>query len=415
MEKSILSLIVEAEKYLAEQDFSAGRQQVYSRLWRLHFLPYMVERKQSAYSPDVGQEYVMHRQSMADGGLIAKSAVLETIRAIQILDDILLHGEIKSHRKKSLPPLTGAIGDAMNDFLDYLRAERRSALTIEGHHRFLLYFLTYLTNNGIGTINDITPTIVLDYLSGDIVSKKHTIGTLRYIFKYWGMEGLIGRDIINVFNLAKPQETEKLPDTYSVDEIKQILASVDRRSPQGIRNYAMLTLAVFYGIRASDIAELRLEHIDWRAKRIEFKQVKTGEPLSLPLRVEVGNAILDYIKEARRNQSKDSHVFQALVAPFAPVTNKCVSTTIRIIIAKSGVDIKQRRQGPHVLRSSLASNMLNNNEEYYVISETLGHVYTPTTMKYLRIDIPSMMKCALDVPPVADTFYTQKGGIFYES
>lgn len=414
MEKTILSLIVEAEKYLTEQDFSVRRQQVYSRLWRLHFLPYTVERKLSAYTPDVGQEYVMHRQSLAGEGHNAKSAVLETIRAIRILDDILLHGEIKSHRKKSLPYLNGVIGEAMNDFLDYLRAERRSPLTIEGHHRFLLYFLTYLTNKGVSRLSDITPTIVLDYLSGDIVSKKHAVGTLRYIFRYWGIEGLVGCEILNVFNLVKPQETERLPDTYGIDEIRQILASVDRRNPQGIRNYAMLTLAVFYGIRASDIAGLRLEHINWRSKRIEFNQAKTGEPLSLPLRVEVGNAILDYIKLSRRNQSKDSHVFQSLVAPFTPVTNKCVSTSIRMIISKSGVDIKQRRQGPHVLRSSLASNMLNNNEEYHVISEALGHVYTPTTMKYLRIDIPSMLKCALDVPPVANTFYTQKGGIFYE-
>lgn len=409
-----MSSIVEAEKYLAKQDFSAGRQRVYSRLWRLHFLPYTVERKLSAYSQKVGQEYIMYRQSMADAGHIAKSTVSETIRAIRILDDILLHGEIKSHRKKSLPPLTGAIGEAMTCFLDYLRAERRSSLTIEGHHRFLLYFLTYLTNKGVGTINDITPTIVIDYLSGDIVSRKHAAGTLRYIFKYWGMEGLVGREILSVFNLIKPRETESLPDTYSVEEVRQILSSAERISPQGIRNYAMLTLAVFYGIRASDIAGLRLEHIKWRAKRIEFDQTKTGEHLSLPLRVEVGNAILDYIKQARRNQSRDSHVFQSLVAPFRPVTNKCVSTTIRLIISKSGVDIKKRHQGPHVLRSSLASNMLNNNEEYYVISEALGHVYTPTTMKYLRIDIPSMLKCALDVPPVNDAFYTQKGGIFYE-
>lgn len=414
MEKSILNLIVEAEKYLAEQGFSVRRQQIYSRLWRLHFLPYTVDCKQTTYSVDIGRGYIAYKQSQADNGMISKGMFLEIVRAVRLLDDIFLYGEIRSHRKKVLPPLTGAIGSAMNDFLDYLRAERRSPLTVECYHRYLYFFLLYLTARDIDDIKSITPAVILEYLSGEIVSKLHVVRSLRCAFRYWALEGIVGFDILNVFNMVKPQKDEQVPDTFSEDEIRRILESVERTSSQGIRNYAMLTLAVFYGIRPCDIAGFRLEYIDWRGKRIEFDQIKTGEHLSLPLRTEVGNAILDYIKHGRRNQSKDTHLFQSLVAPFNPVTNKCVSTTINLIISKSGVDVSNRHHGPRTLRTSLASNLLNNNEEYYVISEALGHVYTPTTMRYLRIDIQSMRKCALDVPPVDANFYTQKGGIFYE-
>lgn len=414
MEKSVLDLIIEAEKYLEDHDFSLRRRQVYSRQWRLHFLPYTVERNLSVYSPEINDGYIDFRRSQMSHSE-AERNLMEIIRGMRLLEDIFLYGEWRCHRKKKLPPLDGAIGTAMNDFLDYLRAERRSTLTVEGHHRFLLYFLTYLKANNITQLCEITPSILFDYLSGDITSKKHVMGTLQYVFKYWALEGLIGLEIINVFKMIKPKETDELPDVYNVEEIRQIVTSVERTSPFGIRNYAMLLLAVYYGIRASDIAGLRLEHIHWRDNQIEFIQAKTGKRITLPLRAEVGNALLDYIKNVRRNQSDNTTVFQSLIAPFNPVTNKCVSSTISIIISKSGINLNKRKHGPHSLRSSIASNLLKNNEEYHVISEALGHVYTPTTKKYLRIDITSLLKCALDVPPVPDSFYQQKGGIFYDT
>lgn len=80
----------------------------------------------------------------------------------------------------------------------------------------------------------------------------------------------------------------------------------------------------------------------------------------------------------------------------------------------SGVSIGQRRQGPHSMRHSLASRLLENSVSLPVISESLGHRSTETTMTYLRIDIKAMRGCALDVPTVAEEFYNQRNGAFYE-
>lgn len=80
----------------------------------------------------------------------------------------------------------------------------------------------------------------------------------------------------------------------------------------------------------------------------------------------------------------------------------------------SGVDCKGRHAGPHALRHSLATSMLGEGTSLPVVSSVLGHASSESTMYYLGVDVPSLLKCSLQVPPVAEGFYTQKGGILYE-
>ena len=90
-----------------------------------------------------------------------------------------------------------------------------------------------------------------------------------------------------------------------------------------------------------------------------------------------------------------------------------VCGAINEIIIKSGVDTSGKHHGPHSLRHSLAGAMLKGGSIMPVISETLGHRSTQTTLAYLKIDIRSLLKCALPVPEIADDFYMQRGGAFY--
>lgn len=377
-------------------------------------MPYMESRNLSVYSPDVGASYLDYMSQILPSEHVSKR-ILDHLRAVRLLDDMLAYGEVRSHREKKLPPLYGKIGAEMIDFLYHLKAERRSKNTVNGHHRFLLHFLNYLSDNNITELSAITPNVLFDYFSTDMPAKKHALGTVRYAFNYWFTFGKVDGPVLKVFDMIKILEKEPLVSVYQEDEIAQIIKSVRHCDPVGKRNYAMLMLAVYYGLRASDIAALKIDNLDFDKNKIKLIMVKTGKFISLPMRAEVGNALKDYLLNGRVNKSKTPYVFLASVAPFKPVTNKCVSTTLRLIIAKSGVNTNGRKSGPHIFRHSLASSMLYNNESYPVISEVLGHVYTPTTMEYLRIDITSMLKCALEVPAVPDEFYSQKGGIFYES
>ena len=81
---------------------------------------------------------------------------------------------------------------------------------------------------------------------------------------------------------------------------------------------------------------------------------------------------------------------------------------------RAGITITGRRFGPHALRHSLGFRMLQESTVLPVISEVLGHKSSESTRYYLRIDLQSMQQCVLDIPPVRDGFYMQKGGVFYE-
>ena len=172
-------------------------------------------------------------------------------------------------------------------------------------------------------------------------------------------------------------------------------------------------LAARLGMRASDISGLELKSILWSINTISFKQFKTGETVVLPLPAEVGEAIIDYIKYARP-VAESRFVFLYNKYPNASISPNTVSVLVSTAIRKSGIDVGERRHGSHVLRHTLAGLLLKNKTPLPVISELLGHTSIQSSMCYLRIDIESLRQCALDdIPPVPESFYTQKGGAFY--
>ena len=113
------------------------------------------------------------------------------------------------------------------------------------------------------------------------------------------------------------EDRSSLISYYSADEVAQILDSVDTSTPNGKLEYSILCLLAYLGIRASDIAALRFENINWNIGTLSFTQFKTGDPLTLPLLDEVKYPLADYIKNARPDSPDPEHVFIKRRAPYA--------------------------------------------------------------------------------------------------
>ncbi len=190
------------------------------------------------------------------------------------------------------------------------------------------------------------------------------------------------------------------------------MGSIDRGNATGKRNYAIVLLAARLGLRASDIANLKFENLLWEKSSLVFEQYKTGKPIEMPILAEIGNAIIDYLKYGRA-KSDERFVFLIAQSPYKPINKGAITGIVHSYFVKSGVNIAHRRHGPHALRHSLAGVLLEKETILPVISEVLGHQSTASTSYYLRIDLKSMSKCPLEVPPVAAPFYQQKGGYFY--
>jgi integrase len=142
---------------------------------------------------------------------------------------------------------------------------------------------------------------------------------------------------------------------------------------------------------------LKFANIDWDHNKLIFTQYKTGNPVELPLLAEVGEAIVNYLRYGRP-VSDLQEVFLSARPPYRPMSRSSINRAVSGIMSKSGVDISGRKFGPHSMRHSLASRLLSNGVSLPVISETLGHNNTRSTMEYLRIDVANLIKCTLDVP-----------------
>jgi integrase len=260
-------------------------------------------------------------------------------------------------------------------------------------------------------IADIEESEILSFISGG-VNYIDRYQTIRQFCRFLYAQKYTSANL--EYSMARNNfpKREKLPSMYSAEEIRQIEASVEQSGRIGKRDYAILLLASRLGLRISDICRLEFSNIDWDHNKIVFTQYKTGRFAELPLLAEIGEAIVNYLRYARPI-SDFQEVFLSARPPYHPMTSVSINSAISGIMRESGVDISYRKFGPHSMRHSLASRLLSNGISLPVISEALGHGDIRSTMEYLRIDVSNLIKCTLDVPPVAPGFYEQKGGVFY--
>lgn len=410
-ENSIDQLVERCIQYFQSSCYSEDRIAKYRSLWKYGILRFMSMQQQTLYSKSIGEAFI--QTCHCDG--VVRPQEREKIRSIQVLDDMLTTGKIRKRCFTHVQhPLYGDIGQQMELLITHLKNLRRSKNTISDYYLYLNGFLNYLTDNGVKELNDITEYHILKFLSLSIVTSKiNIVSTLRVLFRFWHEEHILSTDFASTLDSYKWVKKEKIPSFYIASEVQRIESSVVRSSGIGKRNYAILLLATRLGLRASDIAGLQFSDLDWDKSLIRLEMQKTGKIIELPLLADVGNAIIDYLQHGRP-LSLLQNIFLSGRAPYVEATNHCVCSAIRDLIDKSGISTEGKHHGSHSMRHSLASAMLHNGTTLPVISEVLGHQSTQTTMTYLKIDISSLMQCALPVNPVPESFYKQKGGVFYE-
>ena len=408
-EVNILELTERCIKYFQRQCYTRNRITVYKSLWRNGIISYMSQKGIESYSPSVGAEFV---STCHFHGTI-RPQEREKIRSIQVLDDMLKLGYI---RKRCFTPvfhaLDGEVGAEMEKLITHLTNLRRSMVTIKDYRLYLSEFLMHLNERNVKHVPAITEKDILTFVSSHPTNKVNIVSALRVLFRFWREEHIVDDRFEELFDTYKTHKPERIPSYFTANEVMRIEQSVSRNSANGKRNYAMLLLASRLGLRASDIADLQFSDIDWDKNMITLTMQKTKKVIELPLLADVGNAIIDYLRHGRP-KSDSQNVFLSGNAPYVAATKNMVCAAINEIILRSGVDTSGKHHGPHSLRHSLASAMLNGGSMMPVISESLGHRSTQTTLAYLKIDIRSLQKCALPVPEIADCFYMQRGGAFY--
>jgi len=312
-------------------------------------------------------------------------------------------------------PLRGEIGEAANQYLDFLKSRRiNEKKTLQRYKKSISNFIEYLLENGINNLSGITEEIITQYVESREHQRKEYIDNTRRFLSFLFREKVLSRDFSRMLSsLGNRFKRTKVPSFYSQDEVRKVEQSISLSNNVGKRNYAMVLLCSRLGLRVSDVSNLSFSNIDWENNKIALVQYKTGNPLTLPLLSVVGNAIIDYLRYARP-KSMSEKVFLSCRPPYRELDGGAVHSAILTVFMSSGIDFGDRHRGGHALRFSLAQRMLDKSTPIPIISETLGHSKADTTRTYIRIDLSHMLECVLKVPEPKDYFYMQKGGWLYD-
>jgi len=157
-----------------------------------------------------------------------------------------------------------------------------------------------------------------------------------------------------------------------------------------------MKLLYTYGVRGGQVRALRLEDIDWVKNQILFRASKHGKDSLLPLTVEVGESVLDYLKNVRP-QSSDPHLFLTSRAPYhALAHSNALSAMVERHLRKAGIEVTSK--GAHVFRHGFATRMLQQGHSLKAIADVLGHRHLSTTFIYTQVDFNSLKEVALGWP-----------------
>ena len=188
---------------------------------------------------------------------------------------------------------------------------------------------------------------------------------------------------------------EHLPRALPWATVQAFLATISRASAVGRRDYALCLLMATYGLRASEVAALRLDSVRWRAGELRVPCSKGRTERILPLTAEVGNAVLDYLRHGRP-ASPLRALFLRCLHPLSPLSARAVQSAFRRCAARS--DAGMPVTGPHCLRHSLATHLLRQAQPLPAISALLGHRSVRSTSPYLRLHEEALRTVALDLP-----------------
>jgi len=187
-----------------------------------------------------------------------------------------------------------------------------------------------------------------------------------------------------------------LPKFLSTEQVRQVLRHCERTTPLGRRDYAILLLLARLGLRAGEVTRLNLEDIDWENSRITVLG-KGQRRTQFPLPADAGKAIASYLHHGRP-RCASRRVFIRALAPFRGFSQgNIVSGIVKDNLARAGVVVPGRK-GAHLLRHSLATDMLRKGASLDEIGEVLRHKCRDTTAIYAKVDFESLRALALPWP-----------------
>ena len=296
-------------------------------------------------------------------------------------------------------PAPGSIEHLRATYGDWLRQQQGlSQTTIKKRQAFLERFMTFRFGAALGELNDITPEDLLRFLEAPQTTtggfgRGDRATHLRSLFRFLFSTGEILEDLIP---LGVPRissaRARGLSRHMPPVEVRKLIGAIHDHDGRGRRNYAMLLLMARLGLRAEEVIAIRLDDINWPASKFLVRG-KGGQHDRMPLLPDIGEAIVAYVRDGRTGTSR--HLFVSCRAPYRPfASSQVINRVLHEAFARTDLTPPNGEVRSHVLRHSLAVDMLGRGASLDEVGEVLRHRSFRTTTIYARYDIEALRTVA---------------------
>lgn len=257
-------------------------------------------------------------------------------------------------------------------------------------------FELYLAQAGIA-LAELTPACITDFLN-DRAKTLHKSGmlnttcALRVFLRYLRREGVVATDLVRSVPRGRVYRQASIPRAICWDDVERLLASIDRRSDLGKRDYAILVLLASYGLRAREIAALRLDDFDWKHTQVSIPMRKGGHSTRYPLSVTAGEAVIEYLR-IRRTDVAHREAFLTAKSPYAPMQHSTVSSMVGGRLGGAGIQVP--RAGSHTLRHACVQHLVEADVPFKVIGDYVGHRTPASTLVYGKVAIHKLRELVI--------------------
>jgi integrase len=284
----------------------------------------------------------------------------------------------------------------------YLREIRGLAISsIRGHQRRLHPFLRFLRfDKQPRNLARLRHEQIEQFLRqaarrNNRFSLQQIVSSLRALLRFEYAQGRLSNALHEQIDTPRVYRQERLPRAWPWDQVQALLRSIKTSDAQGWRDRTLLYLAAAYGLRSAELVHLKLEDLDWRHGTLRIIQTKTDQTLYLPLSDEAGDILLSYLRHGRP-QTDQREVFLRLRAPDGPLKPSAAYHIFVHRLSESGLEVPA--SGPHVLRHSLAVQLVRQGASLKAIGDVLGHRHAQSTLTYVRLSVDDLRTVGLEVP-----------------
>ena len=368
------------------------------------FREYFETRGKEDFDIDLANEYIAEIQKRYADEKISYSRAAHLKKLAAWFIEVYETGELqwkKPHTSKTI--INDCFKEALIKYLDS-RKDVLSFTNLRAQKSDILHMLGFLQDEkGYSNFSPLSRNDVQDFVLYIRRRRQgrldHIVYSIRYFLLFLKEKGIIATDLTSALYLPA-QKARKILAGFTHEEVDLILAQVNRDTPIGKRDYAILLLGRNTGLRIGDIIKLKLMDIDWRYGEVSVTQRKTGRPLVLPLEKDSEFAIIDYIRSGRPRCDLP-FLFLRHNAPSAVLSQQVVTTIFTRYGTAAGIShVSGDGKTFHGLRRSLANWMLEADVPLTTISQVLGHHDLSSASLYLSIDEKNLKKCALSIEKI---------------